>query len=121
MTVINPELIRAEGEITGLEGNGTFIARMANGHMLTAFTTGKKSEKAIQLLQGEKVLLEISPYDLSRGRIVTVSSVADSAVNVSTARKSESQERAVSMEEGEAEAFNDRLSELTVASGGAIP
>ncbi len=122
MTAANPELIHAEGEIIGLEENGTFVARMANGHTLTAFEGGKKQENAIQLLQGEKVLLEISPYDLSRGRIVAIPSVACRVQDRSIALKNgDGNGEAPEQGRESAEALRERSSDLTVASGEAIP
>lgn len=80
----DPETIVAEGEIVEVYPNGTHRIRMQNGFELTAFCGVKMREKRIQHLPREKVLLEISPYDLSRGRIVAKTG-GDSLFGMATA------------------------------------
>jgi len=46
-----------------------FLVTMDNGHKLVAYTAGKMRKNHIRILAGDKVSLELSPYDLSKGRI----------------------------------------------------
>ena len=50
--------------------NGTFRAELANGHRLTAFVTGRMKKDFTGLQPGDKVKLQLTPYDLSVGRIL---------------------------------------------------
>jgi translation initiation factor IF-1 len=50
--------------------NGTYQVELANGHRLTAFVTGRARRNFAGLKAGDKVKLQLSPYDLSAGRIV---------------------------------------------------
>jgi len=56
--------------IVGLP-NGTWRAELANGHRLTAFVTGKAKKNFAGLKAGDRVKLQLTPYDLSVGRILT--------------------------------------------------
>ena len=59
-----------EGEI--LEGlrSGMFKLRLDNGHEMLAYTSGKMKRFRIRMAPGDRVVVEVSPYDLDRGRIV---------------------------------------------------
>jgi translation initiation factor IF-1 len=59
-----------EGTVVDVLANGTYRAELANGHRLLAFVAGKARAKLARLAAGEKVCLELSPCDLSQGRIV---------------------------------------------------
>ena len=50
--------------------NTVFRVELENGHMITAHISGKMRKNYIRILTGDKVIVEISPYDLSKGRIV---------------------------------------------------
>jgi translation initiation factor IF-1 len=50
--------------------NGTYQVELANGHRLTAFVTGRARRNFAGLKAGDKVKLQLSPYDLSAGRIM---------------------------------------------------
>jgi translation initiation factor IF-1 len=50
--------------------NANFKVELENGHQILAHISGKMRKNFIRILPGDKVLLEISPYDLTRGRIV---------------------------------------------------
>ncbi|OPX30866.1 MAG: translation initiation factor IF-1 [Candidatus Omnitrophica bacterium 4484_171] len=63
------ELIEVEGEIVESLPNATFRVKLDNGHVVLAHVSGKMRMHFIRILPGDKVKLEISPYDLSRGRI----------------------------------------------------
>lgn len=62
--------IQIEGIISEALGNSIFRAKLANGHIVTAHLSGKIRLNSIQILPGDKVLMEMSPYDLTKGRII---------------------------------------------------
>ncbi|KPK96821.1 MAG: translation initiation factor IF-1 [Candidatus Omnitrophota bacterium] len=63
------ELIQTEGRIIEALPNAMFKVELENGHMVLAHVSGKMRMHFIRILPGDKVKLELSPYDLSRGRI----------------------------------------------------
>ena len=65
------DCIEVEGIVLDALQTGIFRVELANGHRLLAHVSGEMRMNFTKVLQGSKVLLEISPYDLSRGRIVS--------------------------------------------------
>ena len=63
------ELIEAEGTIKEALPNAKFRVELENGHIVEAHISGKIRKYFIRILPGDKVKVELSPYDLSRGRI----------------------------------------------------
>lgn len=63
------ELIETEGTITEALPNAMFRVQLENGHMVLAHVSGKMRMNFIRILPGDKVKVELSPYDLTRGRI----------------------------------------------------
>ena len=63
------ESIEVEGMVTQALPNATFRVELANGHLVLAHIAGRLRLHYIRVLPGDKVLVELSPYDLSRGRI----------------------------------------------------
>ena len=63
------ELIETEGVILEALPNAMFKVQLENGHIVLAHVSGKMRMNFIRILPGDKVKLELSPYDLSRGRI----------------------------------------------------
>jgi translation initiation factor IF-1 len=63
------ELIETEGVIVETLPNAMFRVKLENGHIVLAHVSGKMRMHFIRILPGDKVKLELSPYDLSRGRI----------------------------------------------------
>ena len=61
--------IEVDGEITETLPNAMFRVKMENGHVVLAHVSGKMRMHYIKILPGDTVKLELSPYDLSRGRI----------------------------------------------------
>ena len=61
--------IELDGTITQALSNAMFRVELENGHEVVAHISGKMRKFYIKLLPGDKVKLELSPYDLSRGRI----------------------------------------------------
>ena len=64
------EAIVLEGEISEVLPNAMFRVKLPNGHIVLAHVSGKMRMNYIRILPGDKVTLELSPYDLTRGRIV---------------------------------------------------
>jgi len=64
------EAIKIDGVIKETLPNATFIVVLDNGHEVLAHISGKMRMHFIKILPGDKVSLELSPYDLSRGRII---------------------------------------------------
>jgi len=62
--------IQVEGSVVEMLPNRTYRVKLANGHRVTAFLSGKARLNFPRLMPGEKVMLEMSPYDLSEGRII---------------------------------------------------
>ncbi|PIQ90495.1 MAG: translation initiation factor IF-1 [Candidatus Omnitrophica bacterium CG11_big_fil_rev_8_21_14_0_20_41_12] len=63
------ELIETEGKIIEALPNAMFRVELENGHVVLAHVSGKMRMHFIRILPGDKVKLELSPYDLTRGRI----------------------------------------------------
>ena len=63
-------IIEVEGEVTELLPNTKFRVKLANGHIILAHISGKMRMHFIKILPGDKVLVEISKYDLDKGRII---------------------------------------------------
>ncbi len=62
-------MIKADGVIEENLPNASFIVKLDNGHVMTAHISGKMRMHYIKILPGDKVTVELSPYDLNRGRI----------------------------------------------------
>jgi translation initiation factor IF-1 len=61
--------IEVEGVVKESLPNATFKVELANGHRVHAYISGKIRKNYIRVLPGDRVLVELSPYDLARGRI----------------------------------------------------
>ena len=61
---------QVEGRVIEALPNGTYRAELANGHRLTAFVTGRAKKNFAGLKTGDRVTLQLTPYDLSAGRIL---------------------------------------------------
>ena len=61
--------IEVEGKVVELLPNAMFRVELENGHMVLAHISGKMRMNYIRILAGDKVKVELSPYDLTRGRI----------------------------------------------------
>jgi translation initiation factor IF-1 len=66
----NDEKVEFEGEVTEALGNGVFRVTLDNRHEALGYTAGKMRRFRIRILPGDRVRVELSPYDLTRGRIV---------------------------------------------------
>jgi len=63
------EAIAIEGTVKEVLPNATFRVLLENGHEILTYLSGKMRQNYIRVLEGDRVKCELSPYDLSRGRI----------------------------------------------------
>jgi translation initiation factor IF-1 len=63
------ELLEFPGVVTELLPNATFRVKLENEHEIIAHTAGRMRKNRIRVLAGDKVLVEMTPYDLTKGRI----------------------------------------------------
>ena len=64
------DLIEMDGEVIETLPNTTFKVKLENEHVVIAHISGRMRKNYIRILTGDKVKLEITPYDLSKGRII---------------------------------------------------
>ena len=63
------DVIETEGRVIEALPNATFKVRLTNGHVITTYISGKLRMNYIRIIEGDAVKLEMSPYDLTKGRI----------------------------------------------------
>ena len=71
------ELLEFEGTVEELLPNATFRVKLDQGHEIIAHTAGKMRKNRIRVLAGDKVLVEMTPYDLTKGRSPSASNRID--------------------------------------------
>lgn len=64
------ELIEFQGVVLELLPNANFKVKLENGHVILAHTSGKMRKNRIRILVGDKVTVEMTPYDLTKGRVI---------------------------------------------------
>ena len=64
------DLLEFKGKVIDLLPNAMFRVKLENGHTVTAHTAGKVRKNRIRVLQGDNVTVEMTPYDLTKGRII---------------------------------------------------
>jgi translation initiation factor IF-1 len=64
------DVIEVEGKVIEKLPNAIFLVELENGHRITAHLSGKLRMNFIRIIPGDKVLIEMSPYDLTKGRII---------------------------------------------------
>ena len=64
------DLLEFKGKVTDLLPNAMFRVKLENGHIVTAHTAGKLRKNRIRVLQADNVTVEMTPYDLTKGRII---------------------------------------------------
>ena len=64
------DAIQMEGEVVETLPNTTFRVKLKNGHVVTAHISGKMRKRWVRLTVGDRVKMEMSPYDLDKARIV---------------------------------------------------
>ena len=65
----NDNIIELEGKVLEVVPGGSFKVELTNGHVIDAHVSGKMRLNYIRILPGDNVMIELSPYDLTRGRI----------------------------------------------------
>ena len=63
------DVIETEGKVIEALPDAKFKVQLSNGHIITAYISGKLRMNFIRILPGDKVVVEMSPYDLTKGRI----------------------------------------------------
>ncbi|MFI4983782.1 MAG: translation initiation factor IF-1 [Rickettsiales bacterium] len=63
------EVLEFKGKVLELLPNATFRVQLENGHIIIAYTSGKMRKNRIRVLVGDDVMVEMTPYDLSKGRV----------------------------------------------------
>ena len=66
----NDDILEFEGNIVDVLPNQMFKVELDNGHLVTCYTGGKMRQFRIRLVAGDRVRIEMTPYDLDKGRIV---------------------------------------------------
>lgn len=70
MSQSKEEAIEFTGKVIELLPNATFRIELENGHEVIGYTSGKMRKNRIKVLQGDYVVVEMTPYDLKKGRVV---------------------------------------------------
>lgn len=63
-------VIEVEGVVVEAKPNANFIIKLENGHEILGYISGKMRQHYIRILPNDRVIVELTPYDLNRGRIV---------------------------------------------------
>ena len=66
---VNKEVIKLQGKVVESLPNAQFRVELENGHMIIAHVSGKMRKHYIRLVPGDRVEVELTPYDLTKGRI----------------------------------------------------
>ena len=64
------DVIEAEGKVIEVLPQTKFKVELTNGHVIVAYLSGKLRQHDIRVLEGDKVTVELSPYDLTKGRVM---------------------------------------------------
>ena len=64
------EILEFKGKVTDILPNAMFIVELENGHEVLAHTAGRMRKNRIRVLAGDEVLVQVTPYDLTKGRII---------------------------------------------------
>ncbi len=64
------ELIQMDGEVLELLPNAHFKVKLSNNHKIIAHTSGRIRKNRIRILAGDKIKVEMTPYDLEKGRVI---------------------------------------------------
>ena len=70
MGLVKQDLLEFKGKVTELLPNAMFRVKLENDHEILAHTAGKLKKNRIRVLTGDNVLVEVTPYDLTKGRII---------------------------------------------------
>ncbi|MGH8722792.1 MAG: translation initiation factor IF-1 [Burkholderiales bacterium] len=64
------ELLQFDGDVVDVLPDGRFRVRLENGHDIIAYTAGRMKKNRIRTLAGDRVTIEMTPYDLDKGRVI---------------------------------------------------
>jgi len=64
------DLLQFDGEVVDVLPDGRFRVRLENNHEMIAYTAGRMKKNRIRTLAGDRVTVEMTPYDLSKGRVI---------------------------------------------------
>ena len=64
------DVLEVEGVVTEVMPNAQFKVKLSNGHLVTAYISGKLRMNYIKIIPGDTVKIEMSPYDFTKGRII---------------------------------------------------
>lgn len=64
------DLMEFEGNVQEVLPNQMYKIELDNGHLVTAYTGGKMRKFKIRIVQGDRVVVEMTPYDLTKGRVI---------------------------------------------------
>ena len=64
------EILEFKGKVTDLLPNAMFKVELENGHEVLAHTAGRMRKNRLRVLAGDEVLVQVTPYDLTKGRII---------------------------------------------------
>ncbi|MGE0120864.1 MAG: translation initiation factor IF-1 [Dongiaceae bacterium] len=64
------ELLQFDGDVVDVLPDGRFRVRLENGHDVIAYTAGRMKKNRIRTLAGDRVTIEMTPYDLDKGRVI---------------------------------------------------
>ena len=68
--MVKEDFLEFKGKVTELLPNAMFRVKLENDHEILAHTAGKLKKNRIRVLTGDNVLVEVTPYDLTKGRII---------------------------------------------------
>ena len=68
--MVKQDLLEFKGKVTELLPNAMFRVKLENNHEVLAHTAGKLRKNRIRVLTGDQVMVEVTPYDLTKGRII---------------------------------------------------
>ena len=68
--MVKQDFLEFKGKVTELLSNAMFRVKLENDHEVLAHTAGKLRKNRIRILTGDNVLVEVTPYDLTKGRII---------------------------------------------------
>ena len=68
--MVKQDFLELKGKVTELLPNAMFRVKLENDHEVLAHTAGKLRKNRIRILTGDNVLVEVTPYDLTKGRII---------------------------------------------------
>ena len=68
--MVKQDFLEFKGKVTELLPNAMFRVKLENDHEILAHTAGKLKKNRIRVLTGDNVLVEVTPYDLTKGRII---------------------------------------------------